>query len=197
MRRMYLGLTATTILISAASMPVRAAEDAEPRKAIQAGYKEYDKMALKGMSGMQKWSEQYLSPDFTLVLTDGSTMNHKQYTEMLDRMVKAPAPAWKDVKSQKTHIKRLTMTGSDAVVLVQIETTFSSNLPKKPRFEWDKTYQETWSKVGEAWKVKRSEEIEVKKPEKAVNNKPERPKAPDNRNPQNRRQTPNGMPPHP
>jgi hypothetical protein len=196
MRSMYLCLTAT-ILMSATPITVRAAEDGAPRKAIEAGYKEYDKMVLKGMTGMQKWCEQYLAPEFTLVTTDGNSMNHKQYTDMLDHLVKNPSPGWKDIKSQKTHIKKLTMNGADAVALVEIETTFLSNAPKRPRFQWEKTYQETWSKVGEAWKVKRSEEIETKKAEKPANTKPDKPKMPDNRGTQGRRQTPNGLPPHP
>lgn len=196
MRNSILPITSLIALVSCCPMIARS-EDAAPRKPLEAAYKEYDKAALKGMPGMQKWCEENLAVEFTLLFADGNIMKRKQYLDMMDRLVKTPSPNWRDVKAQKTRIKKLAMIGADAVALVEIATTFAPSEPRRPRVELETSYRETWTKAGETWKVKRSEEIEAKKPEaeKPVVNKPRQP----NRPPGVRRPNtgyPN-VPPHP
>lgn len=143
--------------------PAVRAEDPLPRKQLQAAYSAYDKAAKEGMPGMQKWCGENLSPDFFMQFLDGNKLNRKEYLDMIDRLIKVPAPAWKNVKAQKTHIKKLSVQAADVVALVDIETTYETKNPKRRTLTLDRPYKETWTKVGDAWKVKRSEELEPKK----------------------------------
>lgn len=170
------------VLCASSWFAARSPEDNSPRKQLQAAYVIYDKAVKLGMPGMQKWCEENLAPEFSIVFADGNTLNRKQYLEMLDRLVKNPAPAWKDVKGQKTRLKKLAMQAADAVATVDIETTYATKNPKRRQISLERSYKETWTKVGDTWKVKRTEEIEPK-PVAVAKPGSDRPRRPDFPNP--------------
>lgn len=161
---MRLRFASLLFVLSLAGSAVRA-EDPVPRKQIQAAYSTYDKAVKDGMPGMQKWCETNLAPDFSIVFLDGNKLNRKEYLDMIDRLIKTPAPAWKNIKAQKTRIRKLGMDAADVVAMVDIETTYETKNPKHRAISLERPYRETWTKVGETWKVKRSEELAPKQPE--------------------------------
>jgi hypothetical protein len=157
--RLYL---VSFLLVLPALASALGAENPIPRKELQSAYATYDKAARDGMPGMQKWCDDNLSPDFSIVFLDGNTLNRKEYLDMIDRLIKVPAPAWKNIKSQKTRIKKLSLDSSDVVAMVEIETTYETKNPKHRTISLERPYRETWTKVGDTWKVKRSEELKPK-----------------------------------
>lgn len=148
-------------ILLAVGLPARATEPL-PKKEIQNVYATYDKAVKAGMPGMEKWCEENLAPDFSIVFLDGNKFDRKQYLEMLDRLVKNPAPAWKDVKGQKTRIRKIELQSGDAVATVEIETVYETKNPKHRQISLERPYKETWTKVGDTWKVKKTEELEPK-----------------------------------
>ena len=142
-------------------LPLRA-DNVLPRKDLQAAYATYDKAAKEGMTGMQKWCGENLAPDFSMVFLDGNKLSRKEYLDMMQRLIATPAPAWKNIKSQKTRIQKLAADAENIVATVEIETTYETKNPKHRTISLERPYKETWTKVGDAWKVKRSEELTPK-----------------------------------
>jgi len=164
--RRFVSLAATSLLlvtsISASASETKPKSEPPPKKELQVVYSTYDKAVKAGMPGMQKWCEENLAPDFTIVFLDGNKLDRKQYLEMLDRLVKNPAPSWKDVKSQKTRITKLALQSGEAVATVDIETVYDTKDPKHRQIALERPYKETWTKVSDVWKVKKTEEMEPK-----------------------------------
>jgi hypothetical protein len=180
-------LKSKTLVAAIAAIVVLAprvcAEDANPRKALESAYTEYDKAAKQGVPGVHKWCETNLAPDFTMAFQDGNALNRDQYLEMMQRLIANPAPAWKDVKSQKSRIKKVEPQGTDFVVTVDISTTYLTKNPKRKEITLERPYRETWAKVGDAWKVRRCEELAPKPVvAKTDQGKPKRPDFPNPRN---------------
>ena len=169
----------TLIVTAGPSLPMNA-DDTSPRKLLETAYSTYDKAAAEGIPGVHKWCEENLGPEFSMVFLDGNTLSRQQYLDMMQRLIANPGPGWKDVKSQKSRIKKLEMQGQDAVVQVEIATTYLTKNPKRKEIVLERPYRETWTKVGEVWKVKRCEEMEPKSaaPDKSGANKSKRPDFP-------------------
>jgi hypothetical protein len=84
---------------------------------------------------------------------------------MCETMMRKPDPTWKGVKKQKVTIDELVMDGKNAVATVTSKglyrTTDTAGRYGAKGAEHEMTmvmrFRETWTRVGSAWKVSKSE----------------------------------------
>ena len=148
-------LIVLAVLLIAESVPVAVRADSknDTRKELKAAYVRIAD-ALKNNDPAV--FEELLAPDFQVKLINGETHDR----EWILNYIRNNAKAFKVLKLS-IKIKKLTVSGNEAIVLIEQKSsrTFNDAEGKSHRLDVGAIQQETWVKTAEGWWLRHNVEL--------------------------------------